>query len=40
MRRKGNYGYGGTPQVVFYYNWEPEAQKKAITALKPQLVFY
>lgn len=36
MTLKGNYVHADTPEVVFYHDLEPEAQKKAIVALKHQ----
>ncbi|KAH8659749.1 Alpha/beta hydrolase fold-1 [Ilyonectria robusta] len=36
MKFDGNYVHADTPEVVFYHDVEPEAQKKAIVALKHQ----
>ncbi|KPM38722.1 hypothetical protein AK830_g7844 [Neonectria ditissima] len=36
MNVQGNYVYADTPEVVFYHDMSPEAQKKEISALKHQ----
>ncbi|KAI8675769.1 AB hydrolase-1 domain-containing protein [Fusarium keratoplasticum] len=36
MRPEGDYVYADTPETIFYHDVEPEAQKKALDALKHQ----
>ncbi|KAH7136936.1 Alpha/beta hydrolase fold-1 [Dactylonectria estremocensis] len=36
MKFEGNYVHADTPEVIFYHDMEPEAQKKAIATIKHQ----